>query len=60
MCLASELVDWMVSSGEAESRVKAVELGNLLIDTDYIHHVVDEHHFEDDYLFFRFRTDGEE
>ena len=50
----------MVSSGEAESRVKAVELGNLLIDTDYIHHVVDEHHFEDDYLFFRFRTDGEE
>ena len=56
---ASELVDWLVSSGEVESRARAVEVGNLLVDTDYIHHVVDEHHFEDGYLFFRFRTDGE-
>ena len=29
-----------------------------LVDTDYIHHVVDEHAFEDGYLFFRFRKDG--
>jgi hypothetical protein len=57
--LASELVDWFVSSGEAESRSKGVELGQLLVDTDYIHHVVDEHYFEDGYLFFRFRLDGE-
>jgi len=48
-----------VSSGEAESRARAVDLGNLLVDTDYVHHVVDEHRFEDGYLFFRFRTDGE-
>ena len=30
----------------------------ILVDTDYIHHVVDEHAFEDGYLFFRFRKDG--
>ena len=30
----------------------------MLVTTDYIHHVVDEHHFEDGYLFFRFRQDG--
>lgn len=57
--IASELIDWFVSSGEAESRDQAVELGQLLINTDYIHHVVDEHNFEDAYLFFRFRQDGE-
>ena len=57
--LASELVDWFVSSGEADSRSRALELGQLLVNTDYIHHVVDEHNFEDAYLFFRFRQDGE-
>ncbi len=55
---ASELVDWFVSSGEVEFRDKGVELGQLLVNTDYIHHVVDEHFFEDGYLFFRFRVDG--
>ena len=39
--------------------MEAVELGQLLMNTDYIHHVVDQHNFEDDYLFFRFRQDGE-
>ena len=55
---ASELVNWFVTSGEAETRGQAIELGQLLINTDYIHHVVDEHNFEDAYLFFRFRQDG--
>ena len=30
----------------------------ILVRTDYIHHVVDDHDFKDDYLFFRFRQDG--
>lgn len=55
--IASELVDWLITSGEAEDRAQAVILGQLLVDTDYIHHVVDEHNFEDAYLFFRFRQD---
>jgi hypothetical protein len=56
--VASELVDWLIASGEAEDRNHAVQLGQLLIDTDYVHHVVDEHNFQDSYLFFRFRQDG--
>ena len=44
---------------EASSRQEAVKVGLLLVSTDYIHHVVDEHHFEDGYLFFRFRQDGQ-
>ena len=56
--IASELVDWLISSGEAEDRNQAVLQGQLLVNTDYIHHVLDEHNFEDSYLFFRFRQDG--
>jgi len=55
--IASELVEWLISSGEATDKKQAVELGQLLVNTDYIHHVVDEHNFEDSYLFFRFRQD---
>ena len=43
---------------EASDRQTAVTIGQLLVDTDYIHHVVDEHNFEDGFLFFRFRQDG--
>lgn len=28
-CSASELVDWLVSSGEADDRIQAVELGQV-------------------------------
>lgn len=55
--VASELVKWLIDSGEAEGEEQAVELGQLLVNTDYIHHVVDEHNFENGYLFFRFRQD---
>ncbi len=55
---ASELVDWLVACGEVDNRAAGAELGQLLVDTDFIHHVVDEHFFEDSYLFFRFKQDG--
>ena len=51
-------MDWFVANSDAQTRQRGVELGKLLVDTDYIHHVVDEHNFEDQYLFFRFRQDG--
>lgn len=57
-CVGTELVDCLIRCGEAETRAEATELGQLLVETDYIHHVVDEHNFEDDFLFFRFRQDG--
>jgi hypothetical protein len=55
--IASELVDWLLQNSEATTRQDAVEIGQMLVRADYIHHVVDEHHFEDGYLFFRFRQD---
>ena len=39
-------------------QVMSYDALQTLVDTDYIHHVVDEHAFEDGYLFFRFRKDG--
>lgn len=57
---ASDLVSWFLKTEEAEDRAAGVRLGQLLVDTDYIHHVVDDHSFEDAFLFFRFRQDGEE
>ena len=56
--VASELVTWLIHSGEAETRKEGVMLGQMLVDTDFIHHVLDEHNFDDRYLFFRFRQDG--
>ena len=55
---ASDLVDCVIRMREVSDRESAVALGQLLVDTDYIHHVVDEHSFEDGFLFFRFRQDG--
>jgi hypothetical protein len=55
--IASDLVDSLIRMREASSRLEAVGVAQLLVVTDYIHHVVDEHHFEDGYLFFRFRQD---
>ncbi len=51
-------MDWLLEVEEVHTRAAAVELGQLLVDTDFIHHVVDEHFFEDSYLFFRFKQDG--
>nr|QZX63201.1 glutathione peroxidase isoform 2 [Halisarca dujardinii] len=55
--VASELVDWLVNNTEAETRDDAVGIGQMLVRSDYIHHVVDEHDFEDGFFFFRFRQD---
>lgn len=55
--IASDMVDCLIRMREASSRQEAVKIGQLLVTTDYIHHVVDEHHFQDGYLFFRFRQD---
>jgi potassium efflux system protein len=54
--LGREAVDWMTRT-EGLTRGEAVNLGQLLIDRDIIHHVLDEHGFADRNLFYRFRTD---
>ena len=39
------------------SEEEAVEIGQKLIDEKLIHHVLDEHSFENKYLFYRFYSD---
>jgi small-conductance mechanosensitive channel len=51
-----EAVDWLVGD-TGLSRAEAVELGRILVDRGVIHHVLDEHSFADDNLFYRFRRD---
>ena len=54
--VGSEAVDWLVKHLNI-SRTKAVAIGKKLIDKKVIHHVTDEHSFEDASLFYRFYED---
>lgn len=55
--VGSEACDWMVESGTASDYEQAELLGNVLIDAGVIHHVVKDHDFKNDYLFYRFASD---
>eukprot|EP00730_Choanoeca_flexa_P001686 TRINITY_DN10744_c0_g1_i2.p1 TRINITY_DN10744_c0_g1~~TRINITY_DN10744_c0_g1_i2.p1 ORF type:complete len:422 (+),score=109.84 TRINITY_DN10744_c0_g1_i2:1278-2543(+) len=52
-----ELVDYLVFSDTCSSRAEALLLGCSLIMYGVIHHVVDDHLFKDEGLFYRFRED---
>ena len=54
--IGSEAVDWLMKTQNC-SREEAINLGQLLIDRGIIHHVVDQHPFRDDNLFYRFYVD---
>ena len=56
-CALQDAVTWMVASGWAVNRNDAVRKGRRLVRARYIHHVVNNHDFEDDALFFRFYAD---
>jgi hypothetical protein len=51
-----EAVDWLVRC-EALTRDQAVSVGQLMVERNLLHHVLDEHTFHDDALFYRFRSD---
>jgi small-conductance mechanosensitive channel len=56
-CLVGrEAVDWLVRC-EGLTRDQAVTVGKLLVERNVLHHVLDEHTFHDDLLFYRFRAD---
>ena len=55
--VGSQLVDWLVQKGEASGREEAVQLGRELLDAGMLAHVCYDHHFKDDYLFYRFKCD---
>lgn len=55
--MGSEAIDWFLANGFATTRQEGIQLGQQLLDADLVHHVVDEHNFEDRELFYRFRQD---
>lgn len=51
-----DAVDWMTRT-TGLTRKEAVVLGQVLVDRGIVRHVLDEHGFKDDKLFYRFRSD---
>ena len=54
--LGNEGVDWIVEKLKI-SRTDAVKLGQKMIEKKIFHHIVDEHQFKDEPLFYRFYED---
>ena len=54
---ASELVDVLLALERANNRQEAVRLGQLLVDTDLMHHVTDKLEFVDGSSLYAFRED---
>jgi hypothetical protein len=54
--VGTEAVQWMIDTLDI-SEEEAVRLGQRLIDEKWIHHVVDEHDFKNENLFYRFYWD---
>lgn len=52
-----EAVARLVEEGIAGSEGDAVRIGNMLLNAGVIHHVVDEHPFKNEKLFYRFLSD---
>jgi small-conductance mechanosensitive channel len=54
--VGSDAVAWLVRHADLR-RDQAVAVGQLLVERNLLHHVLDEHTFHDDALFYRFRAD---
>ncbi|MGK7938553.1 MAG: DEP domain-containing protein [Crocosphaera sp.] len=54
--VGSELVNWLTQNLSISSE-KAIKIGQTLIDKKIIHHVHNQHDFENKYLFYRFYLD---
>jgi hypothetical protein len=57
--VGSEAVDYLVNSGAVTSREDAVELGKALQELHIFEHVLRDHPFKDEALFYRFVGDNE-
>ncbi|MEM9274718.1 MAG: mechanosensitive ion channel domain-containing protein [Cyanobacteria bacterium P01_F01_bin.143] len=54
--IGSEAVDWLVQKHNYK-REEAIEIGQIMLEKNIIHHVTDEHTFKDAYFFYRFYID---
>lgn len=57
VCVGHEVVDWMVETYGLSTRDEAVAMGQSLINARLMHHVANDHPFQDDHLFYRFFSD---
>ena len=55
--VGEEAVSVLVSEGIAADREDAVQFGNMLLNAGVFHHVLKEHGFKDEKLFYRFKED---
>ena len=58
--VGNELVDFLIAGGLFPSRAAAVEHCRDLLEAGVLHHVCYDHHFNDEYLFYRFENDEED
>ena len=54
--LGSEAVSWLIQHEKA-TLAEAIAIGQLMIEQNIIHHVLDEHDFKNEPLFYRFYLD---
>lgn len=54
--LGSEAVSWLIQHEKA-TLVEAITIGQLMIEQSIIHHILDEHNFKNEPLFYRFYLD---
>jgi small-conductance mechanosensitive channel len=54
--VGEEAVDWLIDA-QGLTRKEAVALGQLLLERELAHHVLDEHDFRDGNFYYRFRAD---
>ncbi|NES73727.1 MAG: hypothetical protein F6K24_55335, partial [Okeania sp. SIO2D1] len=52
----SDAVEWLMTH-ERATREEAILMGQLMLQQGIIHHVLDEHNFKDEPLFYRFYDD---
>lgn len=55
--VGKDMVTWLASNYTSGDRLEAVKLGQSLLEQGMFHHVVDEHGFKDEKLFYRFQAD---
>mmetsp|Transcript_24186 Transcript_24186/g.52787 ORF Transcript_24186/g.52787 Transcript_24186/m.52787 type:complete len:192 (-) Transcript_24186:163-738(-) len=55
--IGKEVVNWMIESGVVDDDIEAVDLGNQMLRAGLIHHVMNDHLFKNQDLFYRFHLD---
>jgi pyruvate/2-oxoglutarate dehydrogenase complex dihydrolipoamide dehydrogenase (E3) component len=55
--IGSDAVKKIIEKGIASDEDDALSLGNILLNSGFFHHVLKEHEFKNDFLFYRFAED---